>query len=129
MVLESIRARGADRAFPRLSRPEFTLVVACAFWAAAMNRNLFRHLAGSATLRLRAAEQAFASIHAIEASAAVRLARLRLRAAGTPAPLGDVAQLLEAELAALPESVDQLIADFVEQQIAPRSTAGPDLGR
>lgn len=127
MVLEAIQARGAGRARPRLSRPEFNLVVACEFWAAAMNRNLLRHLAGSAFMRLRAAEESFAGIHASEAKAAVRLARLRLRVAGTPAPLRDIAEQLEGELAALKEPVDELIADFARQHVRPRSIAGSDI--
>ena len=127
MVLEAIQARGAGRARPRLSRPEFNLVVACEFWAAAMNRNLFRHLAGSAFIRLRAAEESFAGIHASGARAAVRLARLRLGVAGTPAPLGDIAEQLEAELAALKEPVDDFTADFARQHVRPRSIAGSDI--
>ena len=128
MVLEAIRARGTGRARPRLSRPEFNLVVACEFWAAAMNRNLFRYLAGFALIRLRAAEESFAGMHASEARAAVRLARLRLRVAGTPAPLGDIAAQLEAELAALKEPVDDFIADFARHHVRPRSIAGSGIG-
>ncbi len=80
-------------------------------------------------MRLRAAEQSFACMHAREASAAIRLARLRLRAAGTPAPLGEIAEQLETQLAALLEPVDQLIADFAQQRVPPRSIAGSNIGR
>ncbi len=114
---------------PLLTRPEANLVVACEFWASAMNRTLSQHLAGSAFIRLRAAEESFAGIHASGARAAVRLARLRLRVAGTPAPLGDIAEQLEAELAALTEPVDVFIADFARQHVRPRPIAGSDIGR
>lgn len=128
MVLDALQARGMGQASPHLSRPEFNLVVACEFWAAAMNRTLFRHLAGSAFMRLRAAEESFASMHASAARAAVRLARLRLRVASTPAPLGDIAVQLEAELAALKEPVDEFIADFARQHVRPRSIGGSGIG-
>lgn len=77
-------------------------------------------------MRLRAAEESFAAFHASEARAAVRLARLRLKVAGTPAPLGDIAGQLEAELAALKEPVDDFIADFARQQVRPSSIARSD---
>jgi hypothetical protein len=104
------------------------LVVACEFWAAAMNRILPRHLAGSAFIHLRAAEESFAGIHACGARAAVRLARLRLRVSGTPTPLRDIAEQLEAELAVLKEPVDDFINDFACQHVRPRSIAGSDIG-
>jgi hypothetical protein len=127
MVLETILARSTGRTRPRLSRPEFNLVVACEFWTAAMNRTMFRYLAGSAFIRLRAAEESFAGIHASEARAAIRLARLRLKVAGTPAPLGDIAEQLEAELAALKEPVDDYIADFAREHVRPSSIAESDI--
>jgi len=128
MVLEAIQARGLGQVRPRLTRPEAHLIVACDFWAAAMHRNLFRHLAGSAFIRLRAAEESFAGIHASGARAAVRLARLRLRVAGTPAPLSGIAEQLETDLIALKEPVDDFIADYARQHVGLRSIAGLDIG-
>ena len=116
-VLDSILARRAGGAPARLTRPELDLVTACEFWAAAMNRGLFRYLAGSALLRLRAVEESFAGMHASEAKAAVHFARLRLKVAGTPAPLREISEQLEAELAALTEPVDDFIAEFVRHHV------------
>jgi len=127
-VLKAILARGATGSHRRLTRAEFNLVAACGFWAAAMNHGLFRHLAGAAFIRLRAAEESFAAVRASEARGAVRLARLRLKIAGTPAPLREIAEQLEAELAATKEPVDDFIADFAREHVRPGSIAGSDIG-
>jgi hypothetical protein len=126
-VLEPILAPDATLSQRRLSRAEIHLVAACEFWAAAMNRGLFRHLAGCAFTRLRAAENAFVGVRASEARGAIRLARLRLKIAGTPAPLREIAEQLEAELAALKEPVDDFIADFAREQVRPASIAESEI--
>jgi hypothetical protein len=129
-ALAAIATRRAAGSHRRLSRAEFKFLVACEFWAAAMNRGLFRLLAGAAAIRLRAAEESFAAIRASEARAAVRLARLRLKVAGSPAPLREVTEQLEAELAWSKEPVDDFIADFGREHIGHGSSEGSsnDLG-
>jgi hypothetical protein len=127
-ALEAIILRGPDGLSPRRSRAEFILVGACEFWAAAMNREMLRHLEGSAFLRLRTAEESFAGIHATAAKAAVRLARLRMRVAAAPVPLREIAVQLEAELTALKEPVDDFIAEFAREHVLPGPTVGADTG-
>jgi hypothetical protein len=116
-VLEAILRREPSAVISTLSREEFILVRVCEFWAAAMNRDLARYLEGSAPIRLSAAEESFTVIRAPAAKSAVRLARLRLRAADT-VPLSEIAAQLEAILVALQEPVDALIAEFA-RRIAP----------
>jgi hypothetical protein len=105
------------------SRAERTLVTVCAFWAAALNQDLLRHVDQSVELHLAAAERAFGVIGADEARSAVRLARFRVRAAKEQTRLGLIIGALEESLTALHEPVDDLIARFARSEVL-RDTSG-----
>ena len=100
-------------------RNDFTLgerafVMACEFWAAAMNRTLAQHLGRDASARLRSAERAFSALGAPSVATVLRLGQLELEKAEAHARSQQLAAM-EATLARIDEPVDDLIAQYAAE--------------
>ncbi|MDB6086939.1 MAG: hypothetical protein JWN43_4820 [Gammaproteobacteria bacterium] len=104
----------------RLSRSDRVLFTVCEFWASARNRTLLAQLSDDATTQLRAAEIAFTAIGLSNAASIVHRARVDLTEREPPVPLTRVVENMETALADDHESVDQVIADFADQQARDR---------
>jgi hypothetical protein len=100
----------------KLSRSDRVLFTICEFWASARNRTLLAQLADDAVSQLRAAEIAFTSIGLSNAGSIVHRARMDLTESNPPLPLTQIVENMENALADNGESVDQVIADFADQQ-------------
>jgi hypothetical protein len=93
-----------------LTASERTLIFACEFWAAVMNRTLAEHLGRNISSRLRMAEQAFAAIGAQNLAAVLRQGQLELGQRHPHAALKQLLAGMQASLARIDEPVDNLIA-------------------
>ena len=93
----------------------------CEFWASARNRTLLTQLADDAVSQLRAAEIAFTAMGLSNAGSIVRRARMDLVESNVPVPSVQIVEIMENALADNQESVDQVIADFADQQAQLRS--------
>jgi hypothetical protein len=100
----------------KLSRSDRVLFTVCEFWASARNRTLLSQLADDAVSQLRAAEIAFTAIGLSNAGSIVRRARMDLAESNAPVPSVRIVENMENALADNYESVDQVIADFADQQ-------------
>ena len=100
----------------KLSRSDRVLFTVCEFWASARNRTLVTQLADDAESQLRAAEVAFTAMGLSNAGSIVRRARMDLAESDVPIPLVQIVENMENALADNQESVDQVIADFADQQ-------------
>jgi hypothetical protein len=104
----------------KLSWCDRVLFTVCEFWASARNGTLLTQLADGAIDQLRAAEIAFTAIGLSNAASIVRRARLDLAESNAPVPLSQIVENMERALADSDESVDQVIADFADQQARSR---------
>ena len=109
----------------KLSQSDRVLFTVCEFWASARNRTLSTQLADDAVSQLRAAEVAFTAIGLSKAASIVRRARTDITESNAPVPSTQIIDNLEIALAENDESVDQVIADFADQQARER-TNKPD---
>jgi hypothetical protein len=100
----------------KLSRSDRVLFTVCEFWASARNRTLLTQLADDAISQLRAAEIAFTAMGLSNAGSIVRHARMDLMESNAPVPSAQIVENMENALANNYESVDQVIADFADQQ-------------
>jgi hypothetical protein len=73
-------------------------------------------LAEDAASQLRAAEIAFTAMGLSNAARIVHRARLDLTEPNAPVPLAQIVENMENALANNDESVDQVLADFADQQ-------------
>jgi hypothetical protein len=73
-------------------------------------------LAEDAACQLRAAEIAFTAMGLSNAARVVHRARLDLTEPNAPVPLTQIVENIESALADNGESVDQVLADFADQQ-------------
>lgn len=103
----------------KLSRSDRVLFTVCEFWASARNRTLLAQLSDGAVSQLRAAETAFTAIGLTSAAGIVHRARTDLET-DPPLPLAQTVGNMEAALADIGESVDQMIADFADAQARDR---------
>ncbi len=106
----------------KVSRADRVLFTACEFWASARNGSLLSQLSDDAVTQLRAAEAAFTVIGLKKAAGIVQRARMDMMKTSPPVPLQAVADNLEKELATLDEPVDQMIADFANNQALDRQS-------
>ena len=106
----------------KVSRADRVLFTACEFWASARNGSLLSQLSEDPVTQLRAAEAAFTVIGLRTAAGIVQRARMDMMKTSPPVPLQIVANNLEKELAALEEPVDQMIADFANNQALDRQS-------
>jgi hypothetical protein len=106
----------------KVSRADRVLFTACEFWASARNGSLLGQLGDDPVTQLRAAEAAFTVIGLKKAAGIVQRGRLEMMKTSPPVPLKVVTDILERELAALDEPVDQMIADFANKQASDRQT-------
>jgi hypothetical protein len=104
----------------KVSRADRVLFTACEFWASASNGTLLGQLRDDAVPQLRAAEAAFTVIGLLEAAAIVHRGRVALTDCDAPEVLQQVAAAIEMELSTIDEPVDQMIADFANQQTLAR---------
>ena len=100
----------------KLSRSDRVLFTVCEFWASARNRTLLAQLADDPVSQLRAAEIAFTVVGLSNAARIVHRARLDLIEPNAPVPLTQIVENMENALADNDESVDQVLADFADQQ-------------
>jgi hypothetical protein len=89
---------------------ERTLIFACEFWAAVMNRTLAQHLGRNKSSQLRAAEEVFSAIGAQNVATVLRQGQFELRKRHAHACFRQMAEGMEASLAHVDEPVDNLIA-------------------
>jgi hypothetical protein len=89
---------------------ERTLIFACEFWAAVMNRTLAQHLGRNTSSQLRAAEHIFSAIGAQNVATVLRQGQLELGKSHAHACFRHMAEGMEASLACVDEPVDKLIA-------------------
>jgi hypothetical protein len=106
----------------KVSRADRVLFTACEFWASARNGSLLSQLSEDPVTQLRAAEAAFTVIGLRTAAGIVQRARMDMMKTSPPVPLQAIANNLEKELAALEEPVDQMIADFANNQALDRQS-------
>jgi hypothetical protein len=106
----------------KVSRADRVLFTACEFWASARNGSLLSQLSEDPVTQLRAAEAAFTVIGLKKAAGIVQRARMDMMKTSPPVPLETVTTNLERELAALDEPVDQMIADFANNQALGRQS-------
>ena len=106
----------------KVSRADRVLFTACEFWASARNGSLLSQLSEDPVTQLRAAEAAFTVIGLKKAAGIVQRARMDMMKTSPPVPLEAVTNNLERELAALDEPVDQMIADFANNQALDRQS-------
>jgi hypothetical protein len=106
----------------KVSRADRVLFTACEFWASARNGSLLSQLSEDPVTQLRAAEAAFTVIGLRTAAGIVQRARMDMMKTSPSVPLQAVANNLEKELAALEEPVDQMIADFANNQALDRQS-------
>jgi hypothetical protein len=92
-----------------LTAGERTLIVACEFWAAVMNRTLAQHLGRHIGSRLRAAEQALSAIGAQYVATVLRQGQLELGKRHPHAAQQQLVAGMEASLARIDEPVDNLL--------------------
>jgi hypothetical protein len=104
----------------KLSQSDRVLFTVCEFWASARNRTLLTQLADDAVSQLRAAEIAFTAMGLSNAGSIVRRARVDLTESDPAIPPAQTVENLENALADNYESVDQVIADFADQQARAR---------
>jgi hypothetical protein len=104
----------------KLSRSDRVLFTVCEFWASARNRTLLSQLADDAVSQLRAAEIAFTAMGLSKAGSIVRRARMDLTESNAPVPAAQIVESMENALADNDEPVDQVIADFADQQARAR---------
>jgi hypothetical protein len=89
----------------------------CEFWTSARNGTLMTQLAEDAASQLRAAEISFTVMGGLSnAARIVHRARLDLTEPNAPVPLTQIVENMENALADNDESVDQVLADFADQQ-------------
>jgi hypothetical protein len=100
----------------KLSRSDRVLFTVCEFWASARNGTLLTQLADDAVNQLRAAEIAFTAMGLSNAASIVHRARLDLTESNAPVPSAQIIENMENALVDNDESVDQVIADFADQQ-------------
>jgi hypothetical protein len=109
-----------------ISHFDRVLFTACEFWASANNRSLLEQLGdGDAGDQLLAAESAFREIGVAKAADVVQRGRLALTASNSPTPLQQVVEEIERSLADSDEPVDQLIAEYAEDQLLNRQAEDP----
>jgi hypothetical protein len=106
----------------KVSRADRVLFTACEFWASARNGSLLSQLSDDPVTQLRAAEAAFTVIGLKKAAGIVQRARMDMMKTSPPVPLEAVTNSLEKELASLDEPVDQMIADFANNQALDRQS-------
>ena len=106
----------------KVSRADRVLFTACEFWASARNSSLLSQLSDDPVTQLRAAEAAFTVIGLKKAAGIVQRARMDMMKTSPPVPLEAVTSSLEKELATLDEPVDQMIADFANNQALDRQS-------
>ena len=106
----------------KVSRADRVLFTACEFWASARNGSLLSQLSDDPVTQLRAAEAAFTVIGLKKAAGIVQRARMDMMKTAPPVPLEAVTNSLERELATLDEPVDQMIADFANNQALDRQS-------
>jgi hypothetical protein len=106
----------------KVSRADRVLFTACEFWASARNSSLLSQLSDDPVTQLRAAEAAFTVIGLKKAAGIVQRARMDMMKTSPPVPLEAVTNSLEKELATLDEPVDQMIADFANNQALDRQS-------
>jgi hypothetical protein len=106
----------------KVSRSDRVLFTACEFWASARNGSLLSQLSDDPVTQLRAAEAAFTVIGLTKAAGIVQRGRMDMMKTSPPVPLQVVTDNLERELATLDEPVDQMIADFANQQASDRQS-------
>ena len=106
----------------KVSRADRVLFTACEFWASARNSSLLSQLSDDPVTQLRAAEAAFTVIGLKRAAGIVQRARMDMMKTSPPVPLEAVTNSLEKELATLDEPVDQMIADFANNQALDRQS-------
>ena len=106
----------------KVSRADRVLFTACEFWASARNGSLLSQLSDDPVTQLRAAEAAFTVIGLKKAAGIVQRARMDMMKTSPPVPLEAVTNSLERELATLDEPVDQMIADFANNQALDRQS-------
>jgi hypothetical protein len=104
----------------RLSRSDRVLFTVCEFWASARNRTLLAQFADDPVSQLRAAEIAFTAIGLSNAGSIVRRARMDLAESNPPIAVAQIVENMENALADNFEPVDQVIADFADQQAQAR---------
>ncbi|HWJ34776.1 MAG TPA: hypothetical protein VNR70_05895 [Steroidobacteraceae bacterium] len=104
----------------KVTRSDRVLFTACEFWASARNRTLLAQLSDDTVPQLRAAETAFTAMGLTKAASIVNRARMDLTEVDPPLPLTEVIDHMEMALADNDESVDQVIADFADQQTRDR---------
>lgn len=119
MLLDVITTAATGSA--KVSRSDRVLFTACEFWASARNGSLLAQLNDDALTQLRAAEASFTVIGLTQAASILRRGRMAL-SVDTPAPLPEVVNIIEKSLARIDEPVDQMIADFANQQALERQT-------
>jgi hypothetical protein len=100
----------------KLSQSDRVLFTVCEFWASARNGTLMTQLAEDAASQLRAAEIAFTVMGLANAARIVHRARLDLTEPNAREPLTQIVENMENALADNDESVDQVLANFADQQ-------------
>jgi hypothetical protein len=100
----------------RVSRSDRILFTACEFWASARNHVLSEQLSDDAVAQLESAEASFGIIGLVKSATILRNARRDLTEVDPPVPLADVARAIERSLADVDEPVDQMIAQFANEQ-------------
>jgi hypothetical protein len=97
----------------KLSQSDRVLFTVCEFLASARNGTLVAHLAED---QLREAEIAFTAVGLSNAARIVHRARLDLTEPNASIPLTQIIETMKNALADDDESVDQVLADFADQQ-------------
>jgi hypothetical protein len=110
----------------KLSQSDRLLFTVCEFWASARNRTLLTQLADDAVSQLRAAEIAFTAMGLSNTASIVRRARMDLTESSAPVQLTQTIEIMENSLADSYEFVDQVIADFADQQARARINRSAD---
>ena len=95
-----------------VSEDDRILFTACEFWASARHRGLFHRLRNDAVAQLAAAETAFHVIGSQKVARVLREAQHTLTSHNPPVPFQDLCESMQVALAAIDESVDQLLAEF-----------------
>jgi hypothetical protein len=104
----------------KVSRSDRVLFTACEFWASARNGNLLAQLSEDPVTQLRAAEAAFTVIGLTKSAGVVQQGRLTMMKSEPPPSLPLVIDSIEKALADIDEPVDQMIADFADNQAMER---------
>jgi hypothetical protein len=114
-TLEELQLRGDGDARAGATQTERILVVASEFWAAAANHRLAEYLQPATVSKLQAAEWAFTELWAFRAANSVYRGLEALLDLPTTDTFCSVVAALEADLAALADEIDQMLADFATE--------------